>query len=244
MSRFGLIGKSLSHSFSQNYFQKKFADLQIQATYENFELDGIEEIKDLISNEKLSGLNVTIPYKEVVIPLLDEIDPTALKVGSVNTINFKNGKTIGHNTDIIGFENSLKPFLEHGMDRALILGTGGASKAVAYVLKELGLDVLFVSRKPSGENEISYGDCNVNAVKWHKLIVNTTPVGTSPNILEAPAIAYEGVTNSHLLYDLIYNPAKTKFLKEGETRGASTQNGLGMLKIQAEQSWEIWNSIG
>ncbi len=149
MSRFGLIGKSLSHSFSKDYFQKKFTDLQIQATYENFELAQIEEIKNLLSDENLSGLNVTIPYKEAVIPFLDEIAPIAREVGSVNTIDFKNGKTIGYNTDVIGFENSLKPFLEHGMDRALILGTGGASKAVAYVLKKIGLDLLFVSRNPT-----------------------------------------------------------------------------------------------
>lgn len=242
MSRFGLIGKSLSHSFSKDYFQQKFADLQIEATYENFELAEIEEIKALLSNESLRGLNVTIPYKEVIIPFLDEIDPTAGKVGSVNTIDFKNGKTIGHNTDVIGFENSLKPFLEHGMDRALILGTGGASKAVSHVLKEIGLDVLLVSRKPTGENEISYKECNANAVKWHKLIVNTTPIGTSPNIDDVPDIAYDGITDSHLLYDLIYNPAKTKFLMEGEQRGASILNGLSMLKIQAEKSWDIWNS--
>jgi shikimate dehydrogenase len=243
MRRFGLVGKSLSHSFSKDYFQKKFAELEIQATYENFELAEIAEIKDLLLNDKLSGLNVTIPYKEAVIPFLDEINPIAREVGSVNTIDFKNGKTIGHNTDIIGFENSLKPFLEHGMDRALILGTGGASKAVAHVLKEIGLDVLFVSRNPSGENQISYEECNANAVKWHKLIINTTPIGTSPNIEDAPKITYEGVTESHLLYDLIYNPAKTQFLIEGEKRGASIQNGLSMLKIQAEKSWEIWNSL-
>ncbi len=240
MSRFGLIGKSLSHSFSKDYFQKKFVDLQIQATYENFELAQIEEIKNLLSDENLSGLNVTIPYKEAVIPFLDEIAPIAREVGSVNTIDFKNGKTIGYNTDVIGFENSLKPFLEHGMDRALILGTGGASKAVAYVLKKIGLDLLFVSRTPTGQNEISYEECNENAVKWHRLIVNTTPVGTAPNIEDSPDIAYNGITENHLLYDLIYNPSKTQFLKEGEKRGASIQNGLSMLKIQAEKSWDIW----
>ncbi|MCZ4409666.1 shikimate dehydrogenase [Cryomorphaceae bacterium 1068] len=242
MRRFGLIGETLAYSFSKDYFQKKFTDLQIRATYENFELAEIEEVAKLLSIEQLSGLNVTIPYKEAVIPFLDEIDPTAKEVGSVNTIKFKNGKTIGYNTDVIGFENSLKPFLEHGMDRALILGTGGASKAVAYVLKKIGLDLLFVSRNPSGSNEISYQECNSNAVKWHRLIVNTTPVGTSPNITDAPPIAYKGITKSHLLYDLIYNPPKTLFLKEGEARGASIQNGLSMLKIQAEKSWDIWNS--
>jgi shikimate dehydrogenase len=242
MKRFGLIGEKLSYSFSKDYFQKKFTNLQIQATYENFEIAEIEEVRNLLSTGNLSGLNVTIPYKESVIPFLDEIDPTYREVGSVNTIKFKDGKTIGYNTDVIGFENSIKPFLEHGMDRALILGTGGASKAVAYVLKKIGLDLLFVSRNPSSQNEISYEACNSNAVEWHRLIVNTTPVGTSPNISQAPPIAYEGITDSHLLYDLIYNPQKTQFLKEGEKRGASIQNGLSMLKIQAEKSWDIWNS--
>lgn len=242
MSRFGLIGKSLSHSFSKDFFKKKFADLKIKATYENFELPQIEEIKNLFRNENLSGLNVTIPYKEAVIPFLDEIDPTAGEVGSVNTIKFINGKTIGYNTDVTGFENSIKPFLEHGMDKALILGTGGASKAVAYVLTKIGLDLLFVSRNPSSPNQISYEECNTNAVRWHRLIVNTTPVGTAPNMTEAPPIAYQGITNSHLLYDLVYNPTKTQFLEEGEKRGATIQNGLSMLKIQAEKSWDMWNS--
>jgi shikimate dehydrogenase len=242
MGRFGLIGKTLSYSFSKDYFQRKFAELNTQDSYENFELGHIEEIKQLLSDESLSGLNVTIPYKEAVIPFLDKLDPIAKEIGSVNTIAFIDGQTVGYNTDIIGFENSLKPFLEHGMDRALILGTGGASKAVAYVLKKIGLDILLVSRSPSNENEIAYEDCNANAVKWHRLIVNTTPVGTSPNITQAPAIAYDGIAENHLLYDLIYNPAKTQFLAEGEERGASIQNGLSMLKIQAEKSWEIWNS--
>jgi shikimate dehydrogenase len=241
MRRFGLVGKTLSHSFSKDYFQKKFDELHIQDTYENFELSSIEEIKRLFSDESLSGLNVTIPYKEAVIPFLDVLDPIAKEIGSVNTIAFIDGQKVGYNTDITGFENSLKPFLEHGMDRALILGTGGASKAVAYVLRKIGLDILFVSRNPSSKNQISYEDCNANAVKWHRLIVNTTPVGTSPNITKSPAIAYEGITVKHLMYDLIYNPAKTQFLTEGKERGASIQNGLSMLKIQAEKSWEIWN---
>lgn len=241
MRRFGLVGKTLSHSFSKDYFQKKFDELHIQDTYENFELSSIEEIKRLFSDESLSGLNVTIPYKEAVIPFLDVLDPIAKEIGSVNTIAFRDGQKVGYNTDITGFENSLKPFLEHGMDRALILGTGGASKAVAYVLRKIGLDILFVSRNPSSKNQISYEDCNANAVKWHRLIVNTTPVGTSPNITKSPAIAYEGITVKHLMYDLIYNPAKTQFLTEGKERGASIQNGLSMLKIQAEKSWEIWN---
>jgi len=242
MKRYGLVGKSLAHSFSQDYFNRKFDQLQLDARYENFELRAIEEVKNLLAQKDLVGLNVTIPYKEAVIPYLDELDNVAELVGSVNTIAFQKERIIGYNTDVIGFENSLKPFLEHGMEKALILGTGGASKAVAYVLRKIGLDVLFASRNPMSENEISYEECNVNAIKWHRLIVNTTPVGTFPDEDEAPDIAFDGVTSDHLLYDLIYNPEKTQFLKEGQRRGATIQNGLSMLKIQAEKSWEIWNS--
>lgn len=242
MKQYGLIGRSLAHSFSKEYFKKKFSELNLEAEYENFELAEIDEVKNLLERKDLAGLNVTIPYKEAIIPYLDELDTVASLVGSVNTIAFKNGQTIGYNTDVIGFEKSLKPFLEHGMERALILGTGGASKAVAFTLRKIGLDILFVSRNPSGIKEIAYEDCNANVIKWHKLIVNTTPLGTFPDVEDAPPIAYEGITEDHLLYDLIYNPEKTQFLKEGEKRGASIMNGLSMLKIQAEKSWEIWNS--
>ncbi|MEM9052901.1 MAG: shikimate dehydrogenase [Bacteroidota bacterium] len=241
MKRYGLIGKTLSHSFSKGYFTKKFYSEAIEASYDNFELDKIEKIQEVFQISDLFGLNVTIPYKEAVVPYLDRLDPIAESIGAVNTIRFSKGQTVGYNTDVIGFENSLKPFLEHGMERALVLGTGGASKAVIYVLKKIGLDVLQVSRKPQGNAQISYEECNENAVKWHRLIVNTTPLGTSPNVDESPAIAYEGITSKHLLYDLIYNPEKTKFLGEGESRGAAILNGLSMLKIQAESSWEIWN---
>lgn len=242
MLHYGLIGKSLAHSFSKDFFTKKFSDLNLEADYQNFELSAIREVKALFKRGNLNGLNVTIPYKEAVMSFLDEVDPSAEQIGSVNTIAFKNGKTVGYNTDVIGFENSLKPFLEHGMTKALILGTGGASKAVAYVLRKIGLEVLFVSRNPSTDDELSYEECNANAVRWHRLIVNTTPIGTYPDMNESPDIAYEGITSDHLLYDLIYNPKKTRFLEEGENRGAAIQNGLSMLKIQAEKSWEIWNS--
>jgi shikimate dehydrogenase len=242
MKRFGLIGKSLSHSFSRAYFEEKFRTSRIDARYENFELNSIEEVQTVFKIPELVGLNVTVPYKEAILPYLDDIDTTADLVGAVNTISLKEGRTKGFNTDVIGFENSLKPFLEHGMERALILGTGGAAKAVAFVLRKIGLEVLFVSRAPSGENQIDYETCNANAVKWHRLIVNTTPLGTHPNMEQKSPIAYEGLTEKHLLYDLVYNPEETAFLKEGKLRGAKTINGLSMLKIQAEKSWEIWNS--
>ena len=241
MKRYGLIGKTLSHSFSKGYFTKKFESEAIEASYENFELDTMENIQEVFQLPNLFGLNVTIPYKEEIIPYLDRLDPIAESIGAVNTVRFFGGQTIGYNTDVIGFENSLKPFLEHGMERALVLGTGGASKAVIHVLKKIGLDVLKVSRNPGGNSQISYEECNEDAVKWHRLIVNTTPLGTSPNVDDLPAIAYEGITSNHLLYDLIYNPEKTRFLAEGESKGATILNGLSMLKIQAESSWEIWN---
>ena len=241
MKRYGLIGKTLSHSFSKGYFTKKFESEAIEASYENFELDTMENIQEVFQLPNLFGLNVTIPYKEEIIPYLDRLDPIAESIGAVNTVRFFGGQTIGYNTDVIGFENSLKPFLEHGMERALVLGTGGASKAVIHVLKKIGLDVLKVSRNPGGNSQISYEECNENAFKWHRLILNTTPLGTSPNVDDLPAIAYEGITSNHLLYDLIYNPEKTRFLAEGESKGATILNGLSMLKIQAESSWEIWN---
>lgn len=242
MKRFGLVGRSLSHSFSKEYFNEKFKKAGLEADYENYEIETVDEILRLKKLPNLVGLNVTVPYKEAVIPFLDELDDLAERIGAVNTISLRYGRLIGFNTDVSGFEQSLKPFLEHGMEKALILGTGGASKAVAFVLKKIGLEVLFVSRNPAKEDEISYRECNSNAVKWHRLIVNTTPLGTYPEIEEKPPIAYEGITTSHLLYDLIYNPEETAFLKEGKSRGASVLNGLNMLKIQAEKSWEIWNA--
>lgn len=241
MKLYGLIGRRLSHSFSKSYFSNKFSKHSIQAVYENFELEDIAEIQSLFDEKNLNGLNVTIPYKEAIIPFLDQLDPVAQSIGAVNTVRFHNGIKMGYNTDILGFENSLKPFLEHGMEKALVLGTGGASKAVVYALKKIGLAVLQVSRDPKEPNQISYQDCNENAVKWHRLIVNTTPVGTSPNIDQAPSIDYDGISSKHLLFDLIYNPEQTKFLELGKQRGAMTINGLSMLKIQAESSWEIWN---
>ena len=243
MKQYGLIGKTLSHSFSKKYFEEKFKRENINAVYENFELNDISQVEGLFSiHSNLCGLNVTIPYKEQIIPYLDEVDEQARKIGAVNTIYIDKeiGKMKGYNTDVYGFKQSLKPFLENQHQRALILGTGGASKAVAYVLNELGITTAFVSRTPQLENQLSYDELNENILASFLLIVNTTPLGTFPNVDEKPTINYDAITPNHLLYDLVYNPAETAFLKEGKKRGALTINGEQMLQLQAEKAWEIW----
>lgn len=243
MKQYGLIGKTLSHSFSKKYFEEKFKRENINAVYENFELNDISQVEGLFSiHSNLCGLNVTIPYKEQIIPYLDEVDEQARKIGAVNTIYIdkETGKKKGYNTDVYGFKQSLKPFLENQHQRALILGTGGASKAVAYVLNELGITTAFVSRTPQLENQLSYDELNENILASFLLIVNTTPLGTFPNVDEKPTINYDAITPNHLLYDLVYNPAETAFLKEGKKRGALTINGEQMLQLQAEKAWEIW----
>ena len=188
----------------------------------------------------MCGLNVTIPYKETVISFLDELDETAAAVGAVNTIAFSNGKTTGFNTDCYGFEMSLKPFLKSHHHAALVLGTGGAAKAVCFVLKKLGIDFLQVSRTP-GTGKISYEKIDQAIINAHKIIINTTPLGMHPNVESLPAIPYQFVSDEHLFYDLVYNPAETAFLKKGKESGAATINGLEMLHLQAAKSWEIWN---
>ncbi|MDQ3191827.1 MAG: shikimate dehydrogenase [Bacteroidota bacterium] len=247
MKKYGLIGFHLSHSFSKQYFQDKFTREKIAASYELFELENLEGLIPLIENQSLNGLNVTIPFKQSVIPYLDEINDVAKETGAVNCINIinNNGKKylIGYNTDVYGFKQSIKPFLESNHERALIFGTGGASKAVAYVLKEIGIDFLFVSRDPSkAANTIAYQDLNEYAIKAHKLIINTTPLGMYPNTETSPDIPYSALTADHLLYDLVYNPGETVFLKKGKEKGAVTMNGISMLHLQAEKSWEIFNS--
>jgi shikimate dehydrogenase len=239
MKKFGLIGRSLEHSFSKSFFERYFEGHSILASYENIELSEIDEIQTVISNG-YSGLNVTIPYKEQIIPFLDELSEEALKIGAVNVVEFKNGKTIGHNTDVYGFRNSIKPFLNNHHDRAIIFGTGGASKAVEFVLKNLGIDVIFISRNPKGENQFSYEDVNEHMTNACKLWVNTTPVGTHPNNEDVLPIPFNFLTEHHFLIDLIYNPEKTVFLQEGEKKGAMIQNGHSMLKHQATKAWEIW----
>ncbi len=243
MKQFGLIGYPLSHSFSKGYFTEKFQKENIvDSKYDIFPLEKIEDFVELCNTHKnFVGLNVTIPYKEKIIPYLNELDETAANIGAVNTIKFINGKTIGYNTDCYGFEMSLKPLLKQHHAQALILGTGGASKAVEYVLKKLGISLQYVSRYKS-EKTISYEEVNQLIIHHSKLIINTTPIGMYPNVNNAPDIPYNAITDNHLLYDLIYNPEETQFLKEGKLHGAQTKNGLEMLYLQAERSWQIWNS--
>jgi shikimate dehydrogenase len=244
MKQFGLIGYPLSHSFSKGYFAAKFAKENIvDCKYDIFPLEKIGDFVGLCNTHKnLVGLNVTIPYKEKIIPFLDELDETAANIGAVNTIKFNNGKKIGYNSDCYGFEMSLKPLLKSHHTQALILGTGGASKAVEYVLKKLGIDYQYVSRTKN-DNAISYDELlTTHDLRLTTLIINCSPIGMYPNIHDAPAIPYQFITDKHLLYDLIYNPEETQFLKEGKERGAQTKNGLEMLHLQAERSWQIWNS--
>ena len=243
MKQYGLIGYPLSHSFSKGYFAEKFAKENIvDCKYDVFPLEKIEDFVELCNDKKnLIGLNVTIPYKEKIIPFLDELDETAANIGAVNTIKFSNGKKIGYNSDAYGFEMSLKPLLKSHHTQALILGTGGASKAVEYVLKKLGIAFQYVSRTKN-DKAISYEELNESIIQHSKLIINTTPIGMYPNIDTAPDIPYNVLTEKHLLYDLVYNPEETLFLKKGKEKGAQTKNGLEMLYLQAERSWEIWNS--
>lgn len=242
---FGLIGYPLSHSFSKKYFTEKFEKEGIKdCFYELFPLQNISELSVLLKNGSIKGLNVTIPYKEKVIPFLDEMDETAKAVAAVNCIAIVAEKKIGYNTDVIGFRQSIKPFLETRHERALILGTGGSSKAVAYVLKQIGIDCYFVTRDKSrfnGSNVFTYEEVSEYVINAFKLIVNTTPVGMFPEESNCPDIPYQYIGREHLLYDLVYNPGQTLFLKKGKERGAACVNGLSMLYQQAEASWKIWN---
>lgn len=245
---YGLIGYPLSHSFSKRYFGEKFERENIfDCSYELFPLEKIEELEPLLKTENLVGLNVTIPYKLDVIPYLDDLDPrTAARIGAVNTIRiYPDGSTRGYNTDYYGFKNSLEDWLDHrGEDknslRALVLGTGGSSKAVTTALEDLQIPFTQVSRS-AGENLLTYEEINAEVLEAHRLIVNTTPLGMSPNTEVAPPIPYEHLTARHYLYDLIYNPGETLFLRKGSEKGAATMNGLTMLHLQAEKSWSIWN---
>lgn len=243
---YGLIGFPLGHSFSKDFFNKKFISENIDAQYVNFEISQIEEIKNVIGNNKnLCGLNVTIPYKQQIIPFLDEIDDDAKEIGAVNVIKFirKNDSIIlkGFNSDVIGFTDSIKSLLKPCHTSALILGTGGASKAVKHALLKLGIDVQFVSRKKS-EHTIIYEELTKAMIKQHKIIVNTTPLGMYPKVDQAPDIPYRFLTSEHLSIDLIYNPDETLFMKKSKEAGAVVKNGLEMLILQAFASYDIWNS--
>ena len=249
MRRFGLIGYPLSHSFSVGYFAKKFADAKIaDAVYENFPLGSIDEFNNLLKDyPDIAGLNVTIPYKEKIITFLDEIDPEADEVKAVNTIKFirnDQGKITlkGYNTDVYGFESTIKPLLESYHKKALILGTGGASKAIKFILKKLGIDYVSASIEELKDNEIRYADIDKTLLEEHLLIINATPLGTFPKVDACPPIPYESITSRHVLYDLVYNPEETLFMQKGKMQGAKTTNGLKMLHLQAEKSWLIWNS--
>lgn len=243
MRQFGLIGFPLSHSFSKGYFSNYFSTENILDTqYENYPIESIDLFKSLWENNpSLQGLNVTIPYKKLVIPFLQHPSSVVQSIQACNCIRLYDGALYGYNTDVIGFEKSLLPSLKPHHQKALIFGTGGAATAVAWVLKKLGIAYQLVSRTAS-EGCIAYESLSPEVIEAHTLLIQTSPVGMYPNVDEAPNLPYEAITSKHHLYDLIYNPAETKFLTMGAAQGATTQNGLEMLHLQADASWEIWNS--
>lgn len=246
MRLFGLIGYPLGHSFSKKYFTEKFKHEGIKdCQYELFPIENIDLLQKIIDkNQNLEGINCTIPYKQEVKNYLNEIDETAKKIGAVNTIKISrnNGKTSlkGYNTDCMGFEMALKKHLKPSHKKALVLGTGGSSKAVVFVLKKLGIDYKFVSRNKS-DIAIDYTSLNKDTISEHKLIINTTPLGMHPDTNNKPDLPYDYITKNHYLFDLIYNPEETTFMREGKKNGAIVKNGLDMLYGQAEKAWEIWN---
>ena len=239
MRRFGIIGYPLGHSFSPPYFSEKFQSLEIDdAEYKAYPIKSIDELPSIFS-EDLVGLNVTIPYKKSVIPYMDQLSDAAAEIQAVNTIYNKDGKLFGHNTDYYGFRDSLKILIKDDkINQALILGTGGSSKAVAYALKKMGISYSFVSRNP---DYLTYSDLSDEMIRDHKLIINTTPLGMHPKVDGCPLINFSLLSDQHYCYDLIYNPEKTLFLKLAEQNGATVKNGYDMLILQAEKSWQIWN---
>ena len=244
--KFGLIGFPLSHSFSRKFFSEKFSNEGINAEYLNFEIKSITDLQRLIdSHPDLEGFNVTIPYKELIISYLDFIDDSAKQIKAVNTVKIdRSGYRIslhGYNTDIYGFQESIKPLLQKYHHKALVLGTGGASKAVVKALENLHIETILVSRNPEEKGEISYSDLDEDVMGNYKIIINTTPIGTYPIIEGCPAIPFEWITTKHLLFDLVYNPEMSEFLKQGKQHGANIKNGLEMLHLQALAAWEIWN---
>ena len=247
MDKYGLIGYPLKHSFSISYFNEKFQSENIDAEYVNFEIPSIEDFMEVVEeNPNLRGLNVTIPYKEQVIPYLDELDKDTAKIGAVNVIKIipqgkGNVKLVGYNSDIVGFTRSIEPLLQSHHVKALILGTGGASKAVFHGLANLGIKATFVSRTKKSNDILTYQELTPEIMQEHTVIVNTTPLGMYPNVDACPDIPYDQLTPNHLLYDLLYNPHETLFMKKGMERGATVKNGLEMLLLQAFVSWQIWN---
>ncbi len=248
MRQFGLIGKNISYSFSPSYFREKFEKENIpDSDYKIFDLSQISEVEMIFTQPNLTGLNVTIPYKEEIIPFLDELTPEAETIGAVNTIQFKNGEKIGHNTDAYGFEQSLNEIIEQKKlfnsekPKALILGTGGSSKAVAFALKNSGISFLQISRD-SSKADLCYEEISPILIKSHLLVINTTPLGSANYLQDFPNLPYDAFTPEHLAFDLIYNPSETVFLDKAKKRGANTINGLRMLQLQADKAWKIWNS--
>ena len=246
MKKYGLIGYPLTHSFSKSFFNQKFESEHIDAEYINFEIPTITDFKNVLKqNPTLNGINVTIPYKTQVIPFLDELTDNAKAIGAVNVIKLTKGyfgqtKLVGHNTDILGFKQSIEPLLDPTKHKkALILGTGGASKAIFHGLKQLGIESIFVSRTPIKDG-LTYNDLTPAIIEAHTVIVNTTPVGMFPHSDACPDIPYEHITDQHLLYDLLYNPDETLFMKKGKQQGAEVKNGLEMLLLQAFAGWKIW----
>lgn len=244
MKTYGLIGYRLSHSFSKKYFNEKFAKENItDCVYENFPLETIQEFTSLLqTTPDLKGCNVTIPYKEEIIPFLNELDPAAKEIGAVNVVKIlPDGKLMGYNSDYFGFKTSLEKFIPANQSlRALILGTGGAAKAVAVALKDLGIPYQYVSRS-AGKDVISYADMDEKLLQKYAIIINTSPLGMYPDVDSFPAIPYQFLTANHYLYDLVYNPEVTAFMRKGQQQGAHVVNGLEMLIGQAEKAWEIWN---
>ena len=246
METYGLIGKNLTHTYSPSYFGEKFSKEKINANYRVFDISNLSEFRGLIDgNLNIRGLNVTIPYKKSICDFIDEIDPIAELTGSVNTIRIEKNQEQnllkGFNTDVIGFEETIYSEIKKRAGiKAMILGTGGSSNSVAYVLRKLDVDYFFVSRNPRNNKEYAYNQIGSDHMANNQLIINTTPVGMFPNDHECPNIPYENITSSHILYDLIYNPKKTIFIKKGLERGAKCIHGQRMLEIQAEASWKIW----
>jgi shikimate dehydrogenase len=240
--RFGLLGRDIDYSFSRAYFAEKFQkETLVHCTYENFDLPDLTQFETVLRTPQLKGMNVTIPYKQEVIPFLDGLDEVSQAIGAVNTIVFnKDGTTTGYNTDYIGFQKSIAPLITSQIKAALVLGTGGASKAVVYALRKMGIAIQYVSRK-KGIDNLTYEEITKKVLKEHKLIVNCTPLGTHPNILQKPNLNYDQITNEHVLFDLIYNPTETAFMKAGRKAGAKATNGSNMLIEQAEASWRLWN---
>ena len=236
MKTFGLIGKGLTHSYSKKYFNHKFKENNINARYLNFELNNISSFLNLISNKEIHGLNVTAPYKSSIIPFLDEVKMPANSINSINTIEFKENKMIGHNTDLIGFTNSFIKIVKN-RNKALILGNGGSAKTIRHALEKLKIHHKTVSRSGS----LNYAHLTEKSIRYYDIIINTTTLGMFPNVKDFPDIPYKGLSRKHLLFDLIYNPEETAFLNIGKTKGCKIKNGAEMLNIQAEESWKIWS---